>query len=273
METLFRRTEEELRLRNFSPRTLRSYLQALRQYFSYKQTDYGTLDIPHIRQYILSMLKRGIAGSTTNLHLNALKFFYREVLHQNTRFDIPFSKKSKHLPVVLSRTEIEQILACIPNRKHWLCVALSYGAGLRISEAQTLRVRDLELDQRVVTVRQGKGKKDRVTVLPSSLVTPLRTFCSEKDPADLVFESERGGTLSQRSLQMMFARACTRAGIQKEATFHSLRHSFATHLLENGTDIRYVQELLGHSSIRTTQQYTKVTNPSLRNIKSPLESC
>jgi len=151
-----------------------------------------------------------------------------------------------------------------------LIISLSYGAGLRISEAQNLKVKDIDFDELTIHIKNAKGKKDRITILPEKIKNDLQKALSFKDQNDFIFESERGGKLSTRTLQKIFEKALMKTGIKKPATFHSLRHSFATHLLENGTDIRYVQELLGHQNIRTTQIYAHVTNPNLKNIKSPL---
>jgi len=156
------------------------------------------------------------------------------------------------------------------NFKHRLLLALAYSAGLRVSEVVRLRAPDIDLGGLTVIVRQGKGKKDRLTVISSTLAPELQKIMAGKEANDYVFASERGGRLTETSAQKVFYQALIRAGIKKPATFHSLRHSFATHLLENGTDVRYVQELLGHANIRTTQIYTHVTNPAIRNIKSPL---
>jgi len=141
---------------------------------------------------------------------------------------------------------------------------------LRVSEIINLKVKDLNLDELTIHLKQAKGKKDRLTLIPEKLVNDLRNLIAGKLNNDYVFASERGGKLTERTAQIVFAKALSLAGIKKEATFHSLRHSFATHLLENGVDVRYVQELLGHANIRTTQIYTHVTNPAIKNIKSPL---
>ena len=262
--------EEELKLRNLSPKTIKSYLQALRSYFFFKGKDYGEVDVSNIRKYILQKLESGAASQTTNLHLSAIKFFYRDVMHADVYIDVQFAKRPSRLPVVLSRKEINQLLQATSNAKHRLLLALAYGAGLRVSEVVHLRIRDIDLDEMILTVRQAKGKKDRISIIPEKLVDDLRVVIADKHGNTCVFESGRGGMLTTTSLQKIFHRACAKAGIKKEATFHSLRHSFATHLLENGTDTRYVQELLGHNDIRTTQRYTKVTNPRLKMIKSPL---
>lgn len=148
---------------------------------------------------------------------------------------------------------------------------IAYGAGLRVSEVRDLRIRDIDFDQMFIHLKLAKGKKDRITLLPTQCVPFLQEMIVGKLGTVLVFESERGGKLSIRTFQKVFHQACTRAGIIKKVHFHSLRHSFATHLLEGGTDVRYVQKLLGHDQIRTTQLYTQVTNPALRQIRSPLD--
>lgn len=156
------------------------------------------------------------------------------------------------------------------NKKHYLLLAIAYGAGLRVSEVINLRVGHIDLDELIITIRQSKGAKDRRSVLPQKLISDLRSFLAGRGESEYLFESNRGGNLSERSAQKIFDNALKAAEIKKNASFHSLRHSFATHLLENGVDVRYVQELLGHSNIRTTQIYTHLTNPALKNIKSPL---
>jgi len=186
------------------------------------------------------------------------------------KIEIQSAKRPIKLPVVLSRNEIEKILQTIINTKHKLLLSLAYGAGLRVSEAISLQVQDIDLDERVIHIKLAKGQKDRISLLPEKLISYLQNLIVGKSRNDLVFLSERGGKLSVRTAQKIFENALKKAKINKGATFHSLRHSFATHLLENGIDVRYVQELLGHSNIRTTQVYTHVTNPRLKNIKSPL---
>ena len=181
-----------------------------------------------------------------------------------------FAKRSKKLPIVLSREEINKIIETLPNKKHKLLISLAYGAGLRVSETINLKTKDVDLGELVVHLKDAKGKKDRITIFPEKIKSDIINITNCKDKNDYIFESERGGKLTERTAQKVFENALRRADIKKDATFHSLRHSFATHLLENGVDVRYVQELLGHQNIRTTQIYTQVTNPKLKNIKSPL---
>ena len=186
------------------------------------------------------------------------------------KINLKFAKRSKKLPIVLSREEIRNIIDSIRNLKHKLIISLAYGAGLRISEVVNLKVKDVNLEELTIHLKNAKGKKDRITIFPEKIRSNLKSLIIGKKSDDYLFESERGGKLTERTAQKVFENALRRAGIKKDATFHSLRHSFATHLLENGVDIRYVQELLGDRNIRTTQVYTQVTNPKLKNIKSPL---
>jgi integrase/recombinase XerD len=186
------------------------------------------------------------------------------------KVDLKFAKRNKRLPIVLSRIEIERIIEATDNAKYKLMISLGYACGLRVSEVTDLKVADLDIDELVVHIKEAKGKKDRISVLPEKLKNDLRNIIAGKDSGDFVFVSNRGSKLTTTSLQKMFRKSLSKAQVNKPATFHSLRHSFATHLLENGTDVRYVQELLGHSNIRTTQIYTQITNPKLKNIKSPL---
>ena len=264
------RTKDELQLQGYSRSTKKNYSKCLEYYFDFKRGTPEKIDFENIRNFLILKQKRGLAGQTINLYLNAIKFFYREIAGFKGKIYFKTVKKYKRLPVVLSRKEIEKIISSIENRKHKLMVALAYGAGLRVSEVIGLRVEDLDLDELVVNIKMAKGKKDRISVLPKKLRVEMKSLMTGKPGKDFLFASERGGKLTTRTAQVVFEKALKKSGIKKPATFHSLRHSFATHLLENGTDIRYVQELLGHSNIRTTQRYTQVTNPRLKNIKSPL---
>jgi integrase/recombinase XerD len=271
MMNLLKKTRNELILRGYSQRTVKSYLNCLEKYFLFKKRGQEILDVKNIRVFLLKMEGKGRSPQTINLYLNAIGFFYREIEKADKKIDIKFAKKSKKIPVVLSRREINLIIKSVKNFKHRLILALAYGAGLRVSEVINLRTWDLDLEELTVWIREGKGKKDRVSVIPERLKNDLNSLTAGKTGKEFVFESERGGKLTSASAQKIFRNALLGLKIKKEATFHSLRHSFATHLLENGVDIRYVQELLGHQNIRSTQIYTKVTNPKLKNIKSPLE--
>lgn len=270
MNVYLKKLEDELRLRKYSPKTIRSYVGCVTEYLCAKQKDFNLIDIDFIKKYLLSKVNRGFSSQTTNQHLQAINFFCWNILKYHGKIDVRFAKTSSKLPVVLSRDEIQSILSVINNEKHNLMIALAYSGGLRVSEVINLKIKDLNLAELTIHIKGAKGNKDRITVFPEKLVNNVEKLIVGRNSNDPVFYSERGGKLTERTAQKVFENALKKAGIQKEATFHSLRHSFATHLLENGVDVRYVQELLGHANIRTTQIYTKVTNPALKNIKSPL---
>jgi integrase/recombinase XerD len=271
LEELLKKIENELKLRNYSRRTVKSYLICLSDYFRYIKNVKKDPDIELIKQFLLEIQGKGQAPQTINLYLNAIKYFYREIFKSPAAINLKFAKISKKLPIVLSRAEIEQIINSVENKKHKLLISLSYGAGLRVSEAINLKIKDINLDELTIHIKLAKGNRDRITIFPEKLKANLYELISLRNGDDYVFASERGGKLTERTAQKVFENALIKSKISKDATFHSLRHSFATHLLENGVDVRYVQELLGHQNIRTTQLYTKVTNPKLKNIKSPLD--
>ncbi len=270
MQIELHKTEREMKIRNYSPKTIKSYFYGLREYFSFKGNDLTDLNQENIRDFLLHCEKKHISPQSRNLFLNSIKFYYRNVVKNPQKIEIQSAKKPKSLPTVLSRSEITKIFESLKNAKHKLLLSLAYGAGLRVSEIVVLKVQDLDFEELTVHIKQAKGQKDRISVMPASLIDGLKNLIAGKNKNDLVFASERGGKLTTRTAQKVFENALRDSGIKKDATFHSLRHSFATHLLENGTDVRFVQELLGHQNIRTTQIYTHVTNPKLKNIKSPL---
>ena len=264
------KVKRELLIRSYSRKTLKSYIFALNKYFDNKKQDFHKLDLENIRNFLLFCHNKGVSAQTRNIFLSAIKFYYYNIVGTRQKINIKTAKENKSLPIVLSRKEISQIFETITNPKHKLLLELSYGGGLRVSEAINLKIKDIDYNELTIHIKQAKGQKDRITLLPQKTVINLQKFIVFKNSNDYLFESERGGKLSTRTAQKIFENALLKSGIKKDATFHSLRHSFATHLLENGVDIRYVQELLGHSNIRTTQIYTHVTNPQLKNIKSPL---
>lgn len=271
MQNYLDKTITELKLRNYSSKTIKSYASCLKEYFLFKKDKLDQLDEENIRIFLLEKVEKNYSPQTINLFLNAIKFFYREIIKISQKINLKFAKRSKKLPVVLTEKEIKQILKVVKNIKHKLIISLAYGSGLRISEVINLKVKDIGLETLTIHLKNAKGKKDRITVFSQSLKNDLQFFINGKESDEYLFISERGGKLTTRTLQKIFVDSLKKAEIKKEATFHSLRHSFATHLIEKGTDIRYVQELLGHQNIRTTQIYTQVTNPSLKNIKSPLD--
>src|SRR6056297_651076 len=270
MKIYLQQAENLLKIRNYSSKTRKAYLMYIKQYLDFAQKRNLKNKKEAIEKFLLEKTEKKNSPQSVNLALNAIKFFYKEILKDSKKIDLKFAKRSQKLPSVLTRNEIKKILQNTPNQKYRTAIALSYGSGLRISEIQNLKVGDIDLKELFIHLKGAKGKKDRITILAEKLKDEIRSLVSNKKANDYVFDSNRGGKLTARSFQSVFRKSLKKAGIKKPATFHSLRHSFATHLLENGTDVRYVQELLGHNNIRTTQAYTKVMNPNLKNIKSPL---
>ena len=248
-----------MRVAGYSRRTIEAYSRCV--------SEIGEQDL---FAFLDNQAVNGKSGYTLNQYHAAYKLYSTKVLGKAWNKKFPYSKRHKKLPVVLSRDEIKLVIEAIGNSKHKLMIGLAYGAGLRVSELIELRVGDIDLDSLILTVRDGKGGKDRLTVIPESLKSELVDLTLHRAPSDYVFESTIGGKLTTRTAQIVLAHALTASGVKKNATFHSLRHSFATHLLENGVDVRYIQELLGHASISTTQIYTHVANTKLANIRSPL---
>ncbi len=271
MDNILDKTEQVLRLRNYSPKTRKAYLFYIRQYISFSKKAGIKNKQKAVEDFLLDKHNRKQSPQTINLALNAVKFLYSEVLKDPQKIDLKFAKRNKKLPIVFSRSEINEIIEATGNSKYKLMISLGYACGLRVSEVISLKVEDLDIDELVVHIKEAKGKKDRISTLPRKLQNDLRNIIAGKNANDFIFDSNRGGKLTTTSLQKMFRKSLKLTKIKKPAAFHSLRHSFATHLLENGTDIRHIQELLGHSNIRTTQIYMQVTNPKLKNIKSPMD--
>lgn len=270
MQQELKKTERELKIRNYSHKTIKTYLYGLQEYFSFKKNNFTKLNQENIKNFLLRCEQKRISPQSRNLFLSAIKFYYHSVVNNPQKIEIQSAKKPKSLPTVFSRSEVNKILRSLKNSKHKLILSLAYGAGLRVSEIVTLKVRDLNLEELTIHLKNAKGQKDRISIIPESLINELKNLIAGKENNDFVFTSERGGQLTTRTAQKVFEKALKISNIKKDATFHSLRHSFATHLLENGVDIRYLQEILGHQNIRTTQKYTHVTNPKIKNIKSPL---
>lgn len=262
-------------LRSYSPRTLEAYRGSVRAFFAFFNSQSPrTLAQSEVREYLLHMLeKRKLANGTVNQVFNALRFLFVEVYKKPYVIgSLPRPKKEKKLPSILSEEEIVRLLSSIDNLKHRTMMMLTYSAGLRVSEVVRLRPEDIDPDRRLIHVRRAKGKKDRVTLLSDMAFESVKAYLSKYAPAEWLFEGfERGKAYSIRSAQAVFDRAVKRAGIGKDVSIHDLRHAFATHLLEHSTDLRVVQTLLGHESLKTTEIYTHVSTRVLGKVTSPLD--
>ena len=267
---LIQKLQKHLKLKGYSQKTIKAYCACIGKIYDHFKKPLNKITQNEFEGFLVKLSDKEYSSQTINQYHAAFKLVLTELYSQPLKIRAPYSKRAKKLPIILSRREVRKILDQIKNPKHYLMIALAYGAGLRVSEVVNLRVKDIDLNELTIHIKQAKGKKDRITVLPKKLVDELRGLIKNKSVNDFIYASDRGGKLTTRTAQKVFQNALRKAKIKKEASFHSLRHSFATHLLENGVDICYVQKLLGHKNIRTTQLYTKVTNPSLKNIKSPL---
>ncbi|MFH1611941.1 MAG: site-specific tyrosine recombinase/integron integrase [bacterium] len=264
--------KQEMKLRGFSQKTVKSYLYYITNFLEFTSKSPKNVKGDNIRTYLEFLANENKSASTLNTAYSALKFYFEKILRRRFFVKIPRAKKDKKLPEVLNKEEVKKILLSPNNPKHRLILETMYSSGLRVSEVVIVKVRDLDLINKTLKVCQGKGNKDRITILSEKCNNSFKEIICDKNGGDYLFESIRGGKLTERSIQKIFSQAVKNSGIKKNVSCHSLRHSFATHLLEQGTDIRYIQSLLGHKRLETTQIYTKVSNQSLRNIRSPLDS-
>lgn len=275
MTPLRERFIEDMRLRNFTENTISNYVRAIRQFADYYKTSPAKLTPDQLRKYLvyLSTEKKAAQG-TYNQVVAALRLFYRSTLNRPEFVQgICFSKKEKKLPVVLSREEVDRFFKSLHSLKHRAILMTTYGSGLRVTEAICLRADDIDSDRMMIRVRCGKRKKQRYVVLSSVLLQVLREYWKAAKPVDFLFPGRgKSGHISRVAVFNACKRAMKEAGISKNVSPHTMRHSFATHLLEDGTDIRTIQMLLGHRSIGTTALYTHVARGSVLSTTSPLES-
>ncbi|MEI2283983.1 tyrosine-type recombinase/integrase [Paenibacillus polysaccharolyticus] len=273
-QTQWKREElqQALKLRGYSRKTIKAYCNQVERFVaSLPQID-TEISASHVHTYCLSLLERGISHSSVNQTISAIRFYCKHVLLHPAEFQYIRPKKQTKLPNVMSETEVTQLLKAVINLKHKTILYLTYSAGLRVGEVVRLRYSDLDIERQTIIVRQGKGQKDRRTLLSNLAWEFVQKYIAEYKPDRWLFPGQSSDRhLTERSVQKVFEEARQRAGIVKKCSIHALRHSFATHLLENGTDLRYIQELLGHTSAQTTQRYTHVSTKNIQRIQSPLD--
>lgn len=265
---------KKLILKSYSPRTIDNYLSELRYFLYYHQnTEVENLTKNEIEDYIYNLLKtKNISETKQNMAINAIKFYYENVLNKpRAYYDIQRPKKSKELPGVISENDVLRLINAPDNLKHKTILNTIYAAGLRVSEVINLRVKDINSQEGYIFIKDAKGKKDRHTILSEHLLTLLREYYKNYKPAYWLFEGQSGERYSVKSIQMIYRAAQEKTGIDPWSTPHTLRHSFATHLLENGENLRNIQVILGHSSSKTTEIYTHVIHVSNKKMKSPLD--
>lgn len=265
--------EERLCLKRYSYNTVKTYKNFFAQFLAYYPEEHPeNITKSAIEAFLLKYSEqRKWSESTQNQAVNAIKFYYEKVLGQARTFYEFRPKRSKTLPNVFSEQEVEKLFSVVTNLKHQTILMLIYSAGLRIGECIKMRKADLDFDRNTVFVKSGKGKKDRMSVLSQKLKVQLERYMDAYKPDYWLFEGQTGGVYSARSIQAVFRRAVAKAEINPYSTVHTLRHSFATHLLERGMDLRSIQALLGHNSPETTQIYTHITRKMENKFVSPLD--
>jgi len=275
MSPLRQRYIDDLRLKNFSPGTIHVYVQAVAKFAQHFQRSPDTVTREEVRAYLVQLIDRGVSRSYSVVCRNALRHLYQDTLKRPdwvSVSEIPRPKRERRLPVVLSREEVQRLFAVVTNLKQKALFMVAYDAGLRISEILNLRLDDLDSRRMVIRIRQGKGKKDRYARLTPGLLELLREYWREFRPQKLLFP---GAVVDKQYDQttpgQLLKRACRKAGITKRVSMHTLRHTFATHLLEAGVNLRVIQQMLGHEKIQTTVLYTHISLEEQRTAPSLLE--
>ncbi|MGO4533036.1 tyrosine-type recombinase/integrase [Paenibacillus sp. 2TAF8] len=264
--------QQALKLRGYSRKTIKAYSNQIERFITNLPQLDTEISASSVQTYCLSLLERGVSHSSVNQTISAIRFYCKHVLHHPAEIQYIRPKKQTKLPNVMSEKEVTQLLKAVTNLKHKTILYLTYSAGLRVGEVVRLRYRDLDIERQTIIVRQGKGHKDRRTLLSNFAWEMVQKYIAKYKPDRWLFPGQSSDRhLTERSVQKVFEEARQRAGLVKKCSIHALRHSFATHLLENGTDLRYIQELLGHTSTQTTQRYTHVSTKNIQRIQSPLD--
>ena len=264
---------QKLELKKYSNSTVKSYVSSFEDFINYyHDKDIDNLNENDVRAYLQWLAQNKRSNPYINQSINSIKFYYEVVLGMPNRFySIERPRKEKKLPIVLSKENVKKLIDHTNNIKHRCLVSLLYSAGLRRSELLNLKITDIDSSRMLILVRDAKGNKDRYTLLSETILKDLRVYYKQWKPKTFLFESPNGNQYSTASVVKIISNAAIKAGIKKTISPHTLRHSFATHLLESGTDLRYIQLLLGHSSTKTTEIYTHVAKSSFDTIKNPLD--
>ena len=275
LKEIIEKTDCALKLKGYSSQTIQAYKGHTLKFFEFIKKQSDEVDNQDIEDYVINILeKKKVSYSYMNQAISAIKFVFKHVIRSNKiyKINIPRPKKVEKLPDILSTDEVIRLFKQVINIKHRAILMLTYSAGLRVSEVVSLKVMDIDSKRMLIHVRQGKGRKDRYSILSKNALDTLRIYAKEFHPSEWLFPSDQiEKHLTERTAQKVFESACKKAGIKKAVSIHSLRHAFATHLLEGGTDLRYIQELLGHKNSKTTEIYTHVSQKDLGRIRSPLD--
>lgn len=263
--------EQETKRRGYSPRTTETYCGCVRKFMRWAKKEPRKVTRKDIQGYVDVLVSKNSSGSTVNVYVNALKFLMEEILGKRILLRVRYSRIPKRLPTVLSKDEVNKLIAAIDNPKHKLMIELMYSAGLRVSELSHLKVKDLELGRGLGWVRRGKGGKDRMFIIARKIDGRLRDFVRDCPQDSFVFSGRKGRPISIRVTQEAVKQAARKAGLRKDVHCHTLRHSFATHLIENGCNILSLQHLMGHSDPDTTRVYIHTAKPRLMDVRSPYD--
>jgi integrase/recombinase XerD len=265
--------QREMALSGFTPRTQKTYLGWMRRLIRHVRVAPDEISETQVREYLAFLAQRGLSPSSINQAISAMAFFFRHVLARPWQLQITYQRAPQRVPVVLSREEVARLLAVVPTLRERAAMEIAYGAGLRLSEVLSLRLADVDGERMILRVDQGKGRKDRNVMLSPKLLETLRTYWRQSRPRVWLFPGHGGKRhLHPTIFQRAFKQAKEEAHITKPVSFHSLRHTFATHLLESGVNVRTIQALLGHRSLGSTQRYVHVAGDYLRQTRSPLDS-
>ena len=266
MNKLLEKLKQELEIRNSSKMTVKGYIYSVEKFLEYSKNK--GLNEESVKDYVQKNLQKKNPASVRK-DLFAIKFFFENILRQ--KLYLPNPKKNSPLPDILTTEEIRGLIDNTLNIKHRLIIKLLYGCGLRVSEIVNLKKEEVNFNEGLIHIKLAKGKKDRFVKIPDSIVNELKNYC-ELNNSNILFPSTREGKLTKNTIQKIVQNSAKKSKLKKRVYPHLLRHSFATHLLEQGTDLRIIQKLLGHSDIKTTQIYTQISQASIKNIKSPLDN-
>lgn len=271
-EEFLKKLKVELKIAKNSQYTIKNYVESNEKLLDFLGKPPDELDEEDVKYYVSENLADSSASSII-LFLSAIKYAFSSILKKDITTSIKRPKKGRTMPTVLTRDEVRSLLESFDNEKSRIMISMMYACGMRVSELINLKTKDLDLNEKIGHVKQGKGRKDRMFNIPDFLFEDLKDYANEQKEKgrDYLFTGPNGKPLTSRNLQKIVSGAAKRAGIKKDVHCHTLRHSFATHLLESGLDIRKIQELLGHSNLATTQVYTHISTEELKKIKSPLD--
>lgn len=276
INALIKEFEQKMHLQRYSENSIRNYSSSVKSFLELAKKKFShpdEIDEKDIEKYILwKVEKQYIGASYQRLIVASIDKFYQALYGRKLKIKHLYpTRKTKSLPNYITKSEVKKLIEVVDNKKHRCIIKMLYGAGLRLNELLNLKLTDINSQDMLIYIRKAKGNKDRIVMLSEDLLADLREYFVLYKPKEYLFEGQSGGIYSEKSVQNVVRNAASKAGIKKKVTPHTLRHSFATHLLESGTDIRFIQQLLGHQSVKTTEIYTHITDISKSGIKSPLD--